>query len=123
VSKDRARPFSRKHRRYWIPITGGMLLIGALNVSVGFCSYEGPGKDPERIKLVLPPPTVPTHAVGYVDLAQVPAAVMRAFAVAYPRHVPSPKQLGPDTYELSYSDAGVTHHLTYRADGTLLGER
>jgi hypothetical protein len=35
VVKDRARPFSRKHRRYWLPITGGMIVIGAINLGLG----------------------------------------------------------------------------------------
>jgi hypothetical protein len=49
VSKDRARPFSRKHRRYWIPVTGGMILIGVLNVTIGYCSYTAPSDVHERI--------------------------------------------------------------------------
>jgi len=54
VSKDRAAPFSRKHRRYWIPITGGMLLIGAINIAIGFLSYEPPPTKTEKIELQLP---------------------------------------------------------------------
>jgi hypothetical protein len=54
VAKDRARPFSRKHRRYWIPVTGGMILIGILNLAVGFCSYEPPSDVREQIPLELP---------------------------------------------------------------------
>ena len=57
VSKDRAAPFSRKHRRYWLPVTGGMLLIGAINVGLGYCSYDGPPPPPQKIELVLPPPS------------------------------------------------------------------
>jgi hypothetical protein len=41
VAKDRAAPFSKKHRRYWLTITGGMILIGALNVAIGYCAYPG----------------------------------------------------------------------------------
>lgn len=55
MSKDRAAPFSRKHRRYWLPVTGGMLLIGAINVSLGYCAYDGPPPPTEKIELVLPP--------------------------------------------------------------------
>jgi hypothetical protein len=54
VAKDRAAPFSRKHRRYWLPVTGGMLLIGAINVSIGYCSYEPPPARMEKIELVIP---------------------------------------------------------------------
>lgn len=57
MSKDRAAPFSRKHRRYWLPVTGGMLLIGAINVGIGYCAYDGPPPPTEKIELVIPPPT------------------------------------------------------------------
>jgi hypothetical protein len=49
VAKDRARPFSRKHRRYWIPVTGGMVLIGVINVALGYCSYTTPSDHHEPI--------------------------------------------------------------------------
>ena len=54
VAKDRARPFSRKHRKYWIPVTGGMILIGVINVAVGYCSYDPPSDVHEKIELVIP---------------------------------------------------------------------
>jgi hypothetical protein len=52
VSKDRAAPFSRKHRRYWIPVTGGMILIGVINVGIGYCSYDKPSETHERIDVM-----------------------------------------------------------------------
>ena len=52
MAKDRAAPFSRKHRRYWIPVTGGMLLIGALNLSVGYCSYDPPSEVHQQIQVI-----------------------------------------------------------------------
>jgi hypothetical protein len=57
VAKDRAAPFSRKHMRYWLPVTGGMILIGALCLALGFCTYDPPAGEPQKIELVLPPPT------------------------------------------------------------------
>lgn len=54
MSKDRAAPFSRKHRRYWIPITGGMILIGIINVVIGFMSYDPPPTGTEKIQLDIP---------------------------------------------------------------------
>jgi len=53
VAKDRARPFSRKHRKYWIPVTGGMILIGAINVGLGYCTYEPPASPPKPMHLDL----------------------------------------------------------------------
>jgi hypothetical protein len=64
VSKDRARPFSRKHRRYWIPILGGMILIGLINLIIGFASYEEPSEKHEKIKYDLP-----KRDAGVVDAA------------------------------------------------------
>ena len=55
MAKDRAAPFSRKHRRYWIPITGGMILIGVVNLALGFCTYDpGPSEPPQKIEPVIP---------------------------------------------------------------------
>jgi hypothetical protein len=34
--KDRARPFSRKHFRYWMTAAGGMVIIMVINVLLGF---------------------------------------------------------------------------------------
>lgn len=62
MAKDRARPFSRKHRRYWIPITGGMILIGTINVTLGYCSYEAPSGSREQIRLPLRDAGTPADA-------------------------------------------------------------
>ena len=63
MPKDRATPFSRKHRKYWLPVTGGMLLIGAINVVIGVCAYEKPAAEPpEKIELVLPPSSIGADA-------------------------------------------------------------
>ncbi len=127
MAKDRARPFSRKHRKYWFTVTGGMILIGVFNVAIGMCGYEAP-RTPERIIPVLPPPGTPAQAPtdGTINLGDIPAPVMRAFAVAYPRHIPAPKKLlvaGVAHYELTFSDAGTTHVISYTPDGTFLGAR
>lgn len=86
MSKDRAAPFSRKHKRYWITVLGGMILIGLVNVIIGTITYmrqpeQGP---PEKIELVLPPPSVGSVDNSYrtpapVDAgtASVPADVKR----------------------------------------------
>ncbi|CAN5880914.1 hypothetical protein BH11MYX3_BH11MYX3_42390 [soil metagenome] len=127
MAKDRARPFSRKHRKYWITVTGGMLMIGLLNVAIGMCAYEAP-RTPERIIPVLPPAGTPEGApLDTIHLAEIPAAVIRAFAIAYPRHIPSARRIakpdGSTVYELSFTDAGKTLHVTYRPDGALLSVR
>jgi hypothetical protein len=181
VSKDRARPFSRKHRKYWIPVTGGMVLIGIINLIIGFCSYTRPSDVHERIlpdvpyargsgravvaqpaasgcpaaitariESDMPGATIVACAPDRVTLVrgdhpieleiegaeiravaealalpEIPAAVMRAFAVAYPRTIPSGAikrtRRGADPiYELAFPP-GAAHQLaTLRADGTVI---
>lgn len=81
VAKDRAAPFSRKHRIYWIPVTGGMVLIGLINVFLGMCGYEEPSGPPQKIELVLPPPTYVPDA----HPAEPPAPDAGSAAAATPR--------------------------------------
>jgi hypothetical protein len=45
VAKDRARPFSRKHRKYWLTITGGMLVIAAIDLILGFSFWPHRGDE------------------------------------------------------------------------------
>ncbi len=69
MAKDRAAPFSRKHRRYWLPVTGGMILIGLVNLAIGFYLYSNRPED------------APRHP--HVDAAPAPAP-------------PSSRDAGPD---------------------------
>ena len=52
MARDRARPFSRKHRRYWLTVTGGMILIMAINVGLGFWLYD---TSPRKLPTVIQP--------------------------------------------------------------------
>jgi hypothetical protein len=54
VSKDRAAPFSRKHRRTWLPVTGGMILIGLINLAIGFWLWSD--RPQPKGKAYAPPP-------------------------------------------------------------------
>ncbi len=45
MAKDRARPFSRKHRKYWLTITGGMVVIGAIDLLLGFTFWPHRGDE------------------------------------------------------------------------------
>lgn len=184
VSKDRARPFSRKHRRYWIPITGGMILIGLVNLALGYCSYSRPSDVHERIIPDVPgapgratTPAAPRAATGCspaiaarveadmpgatitacapdrvtaqrgdrtielelsggdivgvaepLALPEIPATVMRAFAVTYPRTIPSGAvkrtQRGEESvYELAFPPGAPHAVATLRADGTVIDVR
>lgn len=69
--KDRARPFARKHKRYWLTVTGGMFLIMSINIGLGLavmrCDTEPP---PPADYRAVPPVILPADAA--VDAA--PAA-------------------------------------------------
>jgi hypothetical protein len=184
VSKDRARPFSRKHRRYWIPVTGGMILIGLVNVALGYCSYSRPSDIHERIIPDVPraqgsavAPAAPRAATGCppaiaariaadlpgatitacapdrvtaqrgdraielelsggdiagvaesLALPEIPTAVMRAFAVAYPRTIPSgavkrTRRGEEPVYELAFPPGAPHATAILRGDGTVIGVR
>ena len=126
MAKDRARPFSRKHRKYWLTVTGGMLLIGGLNVGIGMCAYDGTPDHVQRIEPVLPAATVipaPPRPPGEIGLGEIPAPVMRAFTKAHPQHVPlSAKKIddevNPPTFDIRFVEGAVTKTVTFRADGT-----
>lgn len=77
MAKDRAAPFSRKHRRYWLPVTGGMILIGAVNLGIGYCAYEPPPPPPQKIELVLPPSAYDLDAGVGAGSASPPAPTAR----------------------------------------------
>ena len=124
MAKDRARPFSKKHRKYWIPVTGGMLLIGGINVGIGMCAYDKGPDQVQRIEPVLPEPTAPvqTHVVppkGMLGLGEIPVPVMRAFTKAHPQIAPTgAKKRDDGTYELYFREQSSSRVARYRADGT-----
>jgi hypothetical protein len=129
LSKDRARPFSKKHRRYWIPVLGGMIGIGLFNLAIGYCSYRPP-MEVERIQLHIPPPGTPadvtphTLADGTVEQGisngEIPGAVMRAFTTQFPRTVPTGAHRRTKAGAVSYRVEAGSASGTYRDDGTPL---
>lgn len=186
MPKDRARPFSRKHRRYWIPVTGGMILIGVINVALGFCSYHQPPDVHERIVPDVPqaagqartkgrpapqaatgcPPSIVARVAGQLPgavitacapdrvtvahgdhtielelaggdiastaetlaLPEIPVAVMRAFAIAYPRTIPSGAVVrtrpgAEPSYELAFPPGAAHRVATLRPDGSIASVR
>ena len=160
-----------------------MILIGVLNIILGYCSYTKPSDVHERILLDvanargssaaagipaatgcapaitarietnMPGATIiactPEHVavlrgehridlevVGgdivaiseTLTLPEIPAAVMRAFAVAYPRTIPSgavkrTRRGAAPTYELGFPPGAAHHVATLHADGTVIGLR
>ncbi len=119
MAKDRAAPFSKKHRKYWIPVTGGMLLIGAINVGLGLWGYENP-PPPQRIEVKIPgaAPAPP----GSLRASDLPAAVMRAFAVKYPRTIPAGASFEQGNYVVIFPTGNVHKRAVYQPDGTFVSE-
>jgi hypothetical protein len=71
VAKDRAAPFSKKHRRTWIPVTGGMVLIGLINLGIGIYLYSQWEGDAPRTMKKRPDAGVPAPDAG-VDAPPTP---------------------------------------------------
>jgi len=53
MARDRAKPFSRKHRRYWLTVTGGMIFIMSINIGLGLWVYD---TKPRKLPTVVQPP-------------------------------------------------------------------
>lgn len=60
--KDRARPFSRKHFRYWMTAAGGMVIIMVVNVLIGFWLADDRPSQPAPKYLPIPPSRLPVDA-------------------------------------------------------------
>lgn len=116
MAKDRAAPFSKKHRRYWIPVTGGMLLIGAINVTIGVCTYDEPAV-PGRIEV-----NVPGHEAGVIGVALIPAPVMRAFVAKYPKTIPTGARVQSGTFIVLFPPGAGHARAVFRDDGTFVSE-
>ncbi|HEY5927233.1 MAG TPA: hypothetical protein VIV11_36350 [Kofleriaceae bacterium] len=119
MAKDRAAPFSKKHRKYWIPVTGGMLLIAGLNVALGFCTYEEPPKT-ERIELDIPGAEPPPP--GTLRPSDLPAEVMRAFAIKYPHTIPAGANLVQGNYVVLFPVGREHKSAVFKPDGTFVSE-
>jgi hypothetical protein len=119
VAKDRARPFSRKHRKYWLTVTGGMIVIGLLNVGIGVCVYDPGPTTTERIILNVPGST--TEPSDTIPLNTPPPEVMRGFNRAIPRHAPRyARQVDTDVFEITYVDGTASKSARVKRDGTVI---
>lgn len=117
MAKDRAAPFSKKHRRYWIPVTGGMVLIGLVNTLIGVCTYE-PAGDVEPIRLAVPG----DDAAATLGVGQIPAAIMREFVDRYPKIVPIGANLDEGNYVVLFPEGATKRRATFRPDGTFISD-
>jgi hypothetical protein len=120
VSKDRAAPFSRKHRRYWIPVTGGMILLGVVNLSLGFCSYKAP-EEPQRIELRVGKDAA-VDGANTLGASELPADVMRAFAIKYPHVLPAGVLQSGANYVIAFPPGLEHHHATFDGSGAFVSD-
>lgn len=120
MTKDRAAPFSRKHRRYWIPVTGGMIVIGLVNVLIGVCTYTPPPENPQPIHLNLIKRDAAVDAPYTISPSELPAEVMRAFAVKYPRTLPAGAQVSGGNYQIDFPAGAAKQHVWFKPDGTFV---
>lgn len=99
-----------------------MIVIGAINVALGLCSYEPP-RDTQPIDLGLAPDAgidAGIDAANTLAASQLPPDVMRAFAVRYPRTIPAGASYEAGTYIIAFP-AGASHRqAVFRADGTFV---
>jgi hypothetical protein len=56
MAKDRAKPFSKKHVRYWMTAAGGMVVIMALNLILGFTLFDRDKKESRKPDYQVIPP-------------------------------------------------------------------
>ncbi|HEY0254744.1 MAG TPA: hypothetical protein VGC41_24630 [Kofleriaceae bacterium] len=121
MAKDRAAPFSKKHRRYWIPVTGGMIVIGLINVMLGLHSYKAP-VTPQRIELELGKHDAGTDAANTMGNKDLPADVMRAFSTKYPRVLPMGAVIYNGNFVISFPPGAAHTHATFDPAGTFVSE-
>lgn len=86
--KDRAAPFSRKHRRYWLTTAGGMVVIMSINLGLGFglmrCKTTPPPTPDYR---PIPPVVLPPDAGGDAGDAGAALDALDALDALLPDHV------------------------------------
>lgn len=97
-----------------------MIVIGALNLAIGMCSYS-PAPDVTPIQLHIPDarPFSPQDAAGTISTAELPLTVIRAFNEKYPRTVPTGAMRAGDNFTVTF---GTSHTATFAPDGTFISE-
>jgi len=96
-----------------------MVAIGIINVLIGLHSYKPP-ETPARMSVLHDAAMYDAH--GTIGNAELPAGVMRAFAVKYPHIIPAGAMVVGETYVIQFP-AGQGHaHATFAADGSFVSE-
>lgn len=95
-----------------------MVLIGALNIMLGLCTYE-PAGDPEPIRLGL---ILDAGVPGQLGVAQIPADVIRAFAIKYPKTIPLGARVEAGNYVVLFPKGVAKQRATFGPDGTFVSD-
>lgn len=99
-----------------------MIAIGLLNVVIGFCSYKEPSQTHEQIQLNLIKRDAGADAANTLAPSELPTDVMRAFAVKYPRTLPTGATLQGGNYVIDFPPGAPHAHATFHPDGTFVSE-
>ena len=97
-----------------------MIVIGAINVGLGVCTYERAG-DPEPIH-VKPAYRRDASIPGMVGVADIPADVMRAFAVKYPQTIPAGALVANGDYVVVFPAGAAKQRATFHPDGSFVSD-
>lgn len=96
-----------------------MILIGVINVALGVCSYQEAPK-PERMEVNIPGRE---REPGEMRVNAIPVEVMRAFAIKYPRTIPTKAIANPDnTVTVRFAPGAQFKSATFKQDGTFVRE-
>lgn len=99
-----------------------MIFIGLLNVFIGYCAYQKPSDKHERIKLNLIPRDAAADAINTIAPSELPAEVMRAFAVKYPQTLPAGATIISGAYVVQFPPGKPHKTATFKPDGTFVAE-
>jgi hypothetical protein len=69
MAKDRSKPFSKKHVRYWMTAAGGMVIIMLVNIILGFALDD---RDAKRTRKPSYQPIPPVPAWAYDAAVDAP---------------------------------------------------
>lgn len=98
-----------------------MVVIGSINILIGLHSYKAP-ETPERMELPGLHRDAGIDAAGTIGNAELPADVMRAFAVKYPRILPAGARIDGHNFVLSFPPGAPHAHATFDTTGAFVSE-
>ena len=97
-----------------------MLLIGAVNVAIGVWTYDEP-PPPQRIEVNIPGAEPPKP--GTLRPSDLPAPVMKAFAVKYPKTIPAGANFEGGNYVVFFPPNAGHTSAVFTPDGMFVSEQ